>query len=539
MTLKTSSVPVRLVRNKSDEAAIEQGCTFDPDGPARVKYFFERFLRHSKGQFAGKPFDLLDWQWERVIEPLFGWKMPDGSRRFRRCGIAIPKKNGKSTLLAGLSLYLLCGDGEAGAEVYSAASSREQASIVFAEAASMVKASNALSKRIKLREAIKRMDFAASGSWYKALASEGFRNEGPNAHSVLFDELHAQPTPDLWNVLRFAGAARQQPLLFWISTAGVDRESVCFSQWKQAKDVQESLAVDIGLLPVIYEPDENADPWSEEAWKAVNPSYGITISPRDMREAADEAKADPSKENTFRRYRLNQWTRQESRWIPLERWQECRAEFGEDDLRGKRCWAGLDLATTTDLNALVLLFRDGPTYRVLPYFWSPESALRSRERGNRQRIDHWAAKGLIKLTSGNSVDYGVIRRDVNVLADKFRVREVAIDPWNATSLATDLQGDGFKVQYVRQGFASISPATKEFEKLVVNKGILHNGNPVLDWMFNNMAVEMDAGGNVKPSKEKSSEKIDGIVATLIALARAIQQGAPRKSVYEDRGMTVL
>lgn len=533
------TVPARLIRNKSDEVAVNQGCYFDQAAADRVRHFFKRFLRHSKGEFAGKPFELLPWQWDRVVEPLFGWKTPDGTRRFRRCGIAVPKKNGKSTLLAGIGLYLLCGDGEAGAEVYIAAADRKQAAIIFDEAANMVEASDALSARITLRRATKSMEYAAAHSRYEALSAEVETKEGFNVHGLLFDELHAQPTPNLWNTLRYAGAARKQPLIFWISTAGVDRESICYLQWRNALDVQESRAVDILLLPCIFAADESADPWKEETWKAANPSYGITISRRDMEEASEEARNNPSQENVFRRYRLNQWTKQESRWISNERWDGCKAEYGEQDLQGSKCWAGLDLATTTDINALVLLFKEGPKFRLLPYFWTPEASLRNRERSNRQRIDHWARAGLIKLTSGNSVDYDVIRADINTLGDKFRIREVAVDPWNATSLATDLQNDGFAVEFVRTGYYSISPATKELEKLIVNGGIEHPGNPVLDWMFSNITVEQDASGNVKPSKAKSSDKIDGIVALILALARAIKQEQPKKSVYDKRGLIIV
>jgi phage terminase large subunit-like protein len=533
------SIPNRLIRTRSDEVAIEQGCYFDSTSADRVKQFFEKFLRHSKGQFAGKKFELLDWQWERVIEPLFGWKMSDGTRRFRKCAIAVPKKNGKSTLLAGVGLYLLTKDNEPGAEIYVAAGSKKQASIIFDEAANMVEASDALTGRIKPRRAVKEMDYPKTLSTFTALSAEAYTKEGPNSSGTLFDELHAQPDDKLWNVLAFAGASRRQPLLFWISTAGVDREGICYRQWRIAKDVQESKAVDISLLPLIYEAEEKDDPWSEDTWRKVNPSYGITINKREMQEAADAARADPATENSFRRYRLNQWTRSESKWISSERWDACRADYTEADLRGLKCWAALDLATTTDINALVLLFKVGLKYRVLPFFWVPEAALRGRERSNRQRIDHWAAKGLIKLTSGNSVDYGVIRADINALADEYRIREVALDPWNATSLATDLMGDGFHVEYVRQGYYSINAATKEFEKLVVNGLLEHNGNPVLDWMFSNITIETDAAGCIKPSKSRSADKIDGIVSTIIALARAIKQEQPKKSVYDKRGVQTL
>lgn len=534
-----SAVPARLVRTKSDEAAIDQGCWFDQAAADRVRHFFDRFLRHSKGPFAGRRFELQPWQWGEFVEPAFGWKMPDGTRRFRRIGIAVPKKNGKSTLLAGIGLYLMLADGEMGAEIYSAAADRKQASIIYNEAANMVEASPAFMKRIALRRASKSMYAPGTRSSYDALSAEVNTKEGYNAHAVLFDELHAQKTPALWNVLRFAGAARRQPMIIWITTAGVDRESICWLQWQNAKAVRDGRAIDIGLLPVIYEADEGDDPYSEATWRKVNPSYGVTFSERDMREAAEEAKSNPALENAFKRYRLNMWTRQESRWIPVERWDACKVDYVDRELRRHRCIAGLDLATTTDLNAFVLLFRHGLKYRVLPYFWAPEAALRSRERANRQRIDHWANAGFITLTSGNCVDYDVIRRDIGRLADRFDVEEVSVDPWNATSLVTGLQSDGMKVVYTRTGFYTMSPAAKEFEKLVSNGTIEHNGNPVLDWMFGNVCVETDASGNIKPSKKLATEKIDGIVALLLALARVIAKAEPKQSVYQHRGVKTL
>lgn len=532
-------VPSRLIRTKSDEAAVEAGCWFDPAAAERIRYFFSRFLRHSKGAFAGKPFDLLPWQWERVIEPLFGWKMADGSRRFRRAAIAVPKKNGKSTLLAGIGLYLLTWDGEPGAEVYSAAADRKQASIIYDEAANMVEASDALSKRLKVRRAGKVIRYPAQHGKYEALSADAYRQEGYNTHGLLFDELHSQQTHDLWNVLRYSGAARRQPLIFWISTAGVDRESICYLQWSAARDVQDGRAVDISLLPVIFETPDSADPWAEETWAKANPSYGSTISKRDMEEAATEAKANPAMENNFRRYRLNQWTRQESRWISSEKWDQCKVLFSQREQKRQKCWMGLDLATTTDLVAAVALFREGLKFRVLPYFWAPGAALQTRERSNRQRIDAWVRQGFIKLTPGNVVDYSVIRADLNRLGDIFNIREIAIDPWNATQIAVELQGDGFHVEYVRQGFYSISAATKELEKLILGGLIEHPGNPVLDWMFGNVAVEQDASGNLKPSKRHSAEKIDGVVALISALARAIKQLPKKRSVYEDRGIVTL
>lgn len=522
----------RWVRNKSDELAVSQGCYFDIHAADRVRYFFARFLRHSKGEWAGKPFELLDWQWERCIAPLFGWKMPDGTRRFKRAGWGLPKKNGKSTLLSGISIYTLCGDGEPGAEVYSAAADRDQASIIYNEAAAMVEASPALASWIEVVRSSKRMRFAKTNSIYKALSADVPTKEGLNIHCLLFDELHAQKTWDLWNTLRYGGAARRQPLLIWISTAGADKNSLCAAQWKYALDIQESRAVDIRFLPFIAAADPDDDWTQPETWKKANPSYGITIKQEDMQADCTEAQNRPVEENNFKRYRLNLWTSQITRWISMARWDACRDEYTEADLRGQVCRVGLDLASTSDLAAMVCLFKQGSGYRILPYFWLPRNRLRTREQENLTRLDQWAHDGFIKLTEGDVIDYDVIRADINALP--FDVQEIAIDPWNATQIATDLIGDGFAVQYVRTGFISISAATKEYEKLVLAGQMRHPDNPVYNWMMNNVAVETDASGNLKPSKRRSSEKIDGVVATILALARSISAVTKKPSKY-DKG----
>ena len=530
----------RWVRTKSDEVAIDRGCWFDQAAVDRVRYFFERFLRHSKGSdFAGKPFVLLDWQYDRVIAPAFGWKMPDGTRRFRRVGVAIPKKNGKSTLLSGVGLFMLMGDGEPGAEVYSAAADRDQASIIYEEAANMVDASPALLRRIRVLRSKKLLVHGASRSLYKALSADVPTKEGLNIHCLLFDELHAQKTRDLWNTLRYGFASRKQPMLWWISTAGVDQESVCYEQWQRAKAVQESREIDISLLPYICEASDEDDWKSEDVWRRVNPSYGQTISTRDMREGCDEAVALPANENNFKRYRLNIWTRQTVRWIPTDRWRALARKIDWSKMRRQPCRLGLDLAATTDIAAASLLFPRQRGYRLLTRFWVPAAALVARVRENKTRLDEWVRRGFVKVTDGDVLDYDVIRKDINDMADEFKVMDVSIDPWNATQLAVQLAGDGLDVQFVRTGFLSISAASKEFEKLILGGMIEHDGNPVMDWMIGNVAKEDDASGNIKPSKRRSAEKIDGVVSTIIALARHIAAVPQRPSKYETQGLTVL
>ncbi len=524
------------VKTKSDEAAVDSGCYFDLEAADRVRFFFLKFLRHSKGEFAGKPFELLDWQWERIIAPLFGWKAADGTRRFRRAGIAVPKKNGKSTLLSGIGLYMLCGDKEAGAEVYSAAASRDQAAIIYNEAANMVEASPALASHINLRRQAKEMDYQQCA--YKALSADVPTKDGLNIHCLLFDELHTQKTWDLWNTLRYGFAARRQPLLLWISTAGVySPEGIGYTQWQYARNVQEGVIIDPSFLACVYEAPESEDWKSEAAYAKCNPSYLKTLSKRDWAESVAEAIALPSNENNYKRYRLNQWVRQASKWIQMERWDACR-NVVPPTKRG-RCIIGLDLAATTDIAAAAALFKDGSKVKVFPHFWVPEDCLTRRRRENKTLLDAWCPKYITVTTDRPTLDYDRIREDLNKFARIYDVREIAIDPWNATQLATDLADDGFEVVYVRTGYQSISAATKELEKLILEGNFEHPDNPVLNWMMGNIAVEMDASGNIKPSKAKAAEKIDGVVAIILALARMIETPKKKKSRYETKGIEVL
>jgi phage terminase large subunit-like protein len=514
----------RWIKTESDRVAVEQGCYVDLDAARRPIEFFSKLLRHSKGKFANKPFDLLPWQRENIVEPLFGWKRADGTRRFRSAGIWIPKKNGKSALASGLSLYCLMVDGEAGAEVYNAATDRAQATIVFGEAANMVDKSSALSKHLKVVRSTKRITYERTNSWYQALSADVKTKEGLNAHLVIFDELHAFPNRDLWDVLTYAGAAREQPLQISISTAGYDRHTIGYEQYKYAKDVLNGTIIDTEFLPCIYEATEDDD-WTDEAtWFKANPSLGVTISLDEFRGKFREAMNSPSKENSFRRYRLNQWTQQQTRWIKPTKWAACPSEpFTLDDLEGRECFAGLDLSSTTDLTALSLLFpNDDGSFHVLPFFWCPEETVLERERSDKVPYTHWIKQGLIQTTPGSAIDYDRIKSFLNDLSRKVWIRKLAIDRWNAQQLATQLEGDGFDVVGFGQGYASMSSPTKEFEKLVLAEKIRHGGNPVLRWQVDNVAVEQDAPGNLKPAKQKSTERIDGVVATIMALGIAAQ-----------------
>lgn len=515
------------IRTKSDEAAWDLGYRPDPKAADRVRLFFDRFLRQSKGEWAGKPFELLDWQWRDIVRPLFAWRRPDGTRRFRQAYVEIPKKNGKSTLCAGLGLYLLIGDGEPGAEVYSAAADRRQASIIYQEMLAMVEASPELSSYIATLPSKKRLDFRKTHSFFEALSADAKTKEGFNVSGLLFDELHTQPNRKLWDTLEYAGAARRQPLRICITTAGHDRESICWHEHTRAVRILKGEQVDPHFLAVVYAAGQEDDWRSEETWRKANPSYGVTIKPDEMRAACAEAQLDPQKENAFRRYRLNQWTEQEIRWLGVDLWDACETA---PEFVGP-AYGGLDLSATTDLTAFVLYFPK--THSLLPTFWVPASACKKRERLNKDRLDEWVSKKLIRATPGDVVDYDVVRKDINEICKRHMVKEIAVDRWNSVQLGEQLRKDGRKMFPFGQGFVSMSGPTKELERLVVSKTIRHGGNPVLRWNFKNLAVRQDDAGNLKPSKAKAADKIDGIVAAIMAIGRA---QVNRETVYATRGM---
>jgi len=530
----------KWVLNASDEHAVASGCRFDEGAAERVAEFFRRYLRHSKGEWAGKPFELLDWQRDGIVYPLFGWRRADGTRRFRRAYIGIAKKNGKSTLCSGIAAYLLVGDGEPGAEVYSAAADRDQAAIVFNETANMVEASPELSALLTVNRSTKRVICWETQSYYKALSAEAPTKEGLNIHGLIFDELHAQKTRTLWDTLTYGGAARRQPLLIAITTAGYDRDSICFEQYEYAGKVLAGTIEDDSFFGYIAEAGKDDD-WTDEAtWRKANPSYAITIKADQFAEDCRQAKESPAKENAFRRYRLNQWTEQETRWLTMEAWDRCNAAVDEEDVRGCECVAGLDLGISRDLTALVLVFVKGERHLWMPFLWMPEENVGERERKDRVPYRDWVRRGLIETTPGNRTDYDCIRRRLNELGGQYRIREIAFDPYNATQLCNNLMDDGFSMVEFRQGFLSMSPAAKATEELVLAGRIAHGGHPVLRWMASNAVVKTDPAGNIKPCKPdpNSGKRIDALVAGIMAEGRMIEN-PQTQSIYERQGIEHL
>ncbi len=510
---------------------------FDEEAADLAVTFFPRFLIHVKGEWAGQPFELDPWQADEIIRPLFGWKRKDGTRRYRTVYVEVPRKNGKSSLSAGIALYLLFADREAGGEIYSCAADRDQAAIVFDVAKQMVVYSPELSARSEIYR--RSIVVPRTGSAYHVLSADAPTKHGKNASGVIFDELHAQPNRELWDVLNTSTGARRQPVTVAITTAGYDRQSICWEVHEYARRVNEGIIEDDSFLPVIHGAGEDAD-WRDPAvWKAVNPGLNRSVKLDYIEQQAKRAIETPTYQNTFRRLHLNQWTQQNSRFIDLASWNACSAAPDLGTLEKRYASAGLDLSSTTDLSALVLLFapweKEGDPYDVLAWFWMPEENVAKRARKDGVPYDLWVKNGLIEATHGNVIDYEVIRKRINEIRARFYIHELAIDRWNATYIATQLQTDGITVVPFGQGYRDMSAPTKDLEALVVGKRLRHGGNPVLRWMADNVSVKQDPAGNLKPDKAKSNGRIDGIVALIMALGRA-NVNPPHGSVYETRGV---
>ncbi|HEM5977092.1 TPA: terminase large subunit [Streptococcus suis] len=496
-------------------------------------------LSHTKGKWAGKRFDLLPWQ-EQIVRDLFGIVKEDGNRQFLTAYIEIPKKNGKSELAAAIALYLLYADNEASAEVYGAACDRNQASIVFDVAKQMVQMSRPLEKRSKIMGATKRIVNYSNAGFYQVLSAETGTKHGLNVSGLVFDEIHAQPNRHLYDVLtKGSGDAREQPLFFIITTAGTDRNSICYELHTKALDILNGRKKDTSFYPVVYGLSDEDD-WNDEAnWRRANPSLGHTIGIDRVREAYQQALDNPAEENVFKQLRLNMWTSSSIAWIPEHVYAKGNDPIQYENLKGRSCYAGLDLSSTSDITAFVLVFPprfEEENYIVLPYFWLPEDTLELRCRRDHVLYDVWERQGYIKTTEGNVVHYGFIEKFIEDLSEIYHIKEIAYDRWNATQMVQNLEGMGLTMVPFGQGYKDMSPPSKELYKLMMEGKIQHGGHPVLKWMGQNVVMRQDPAGNIKPDKEKSVEKIDGIVALIMGLDRCIRHQTDEGSVYDERGI---
>lgn len=517
-----------------------EGAWFDEAAVERVLAVF-RALRHTKGRWAKARFELDPWQIEWWVRPVFGWKHPDGTRIVRRAWFEVPRKNGKSTAAAAFALVLLSADGEEGAEVYSAAASLSQAEIVFNEAKKMARAAPVLRGRLQVLKDV--LVYPRTGGVYRALSRMADAAHGLNVSGAVVDEVHVHKGRDLIDAIETGTGARSQPLVLFITTAGDGDQGTIYAELHgYVQRLAEGVIADPTTYGAIWAAAEADDPFAEATWRKANPGLGLTISVDYLRKEAERARSTPAYFGSFCRLHLNRQVGAASRYLPLEQWDatENAALMDLDELEGQACYAGLDLSSTTDMTALALVFpRADGRKTVVPYYWMPEESLRERQRRDRVPYATWERMGHLVATPGNVVDYEAVKAKLRELAGRFTIRELAYDPWNATQLVLELQDEGFTCIPLRQGYASLSAPTKDLLAHVLAGRWHHGGNPVLRWNAANLVVVTDPAGNVKPNKARSTGRIDGLAAAINALDRAARYDAPKRSIYETRGLSAV
>jgi len=542
---------MRLIPGYDPFATAGKDCWFDDEAADAACAFFPERLHHIEGSLAGEPFVLEPWE-QAITGNLFGWLRKDARgrvvRRYREALVFVGRKNGKTPWVAGVGLYCLFCDAERGQQNYIAASTREQAGLLFRHCRGMVEQADELAGACRIyggnapggqSQSIVR---ESRGSFLKIISGDAtVGKHGKNLNLAIVDELHEQPGRDLVDTLRtsMASANKPQPLMIYVTTSDFERPgSICNEIHDYASKVRDGIIEDEKFLPVIYEADPKDD-WKDPAtWRTANPNLGVSVSEEFLADECRKAAENPAIENTFKRLHLNIRTEQSVRLIPMDQWDACADPFDPATLEGQPCWAGLDLATVNDLAALVLVFRpeeENGLYHALPFFWCPRAQAAKRDRQGRVPYLRWAREGLIELTDNNSIDYRFIRHRINELSKVYNIQEVPFDKWNASHLATQLtEEDGFNLVEIRQGFLSLNESTKFLLRLLLDGRLRHSGNAVLRWMASNTAAKSDPAGNLKPDKQASGDKIDGIVALIMGLGRA--SVAPGPSVYETRGL---
>ncbi len=546
---KKPGAPKKWIRNASDRAAIANGCWFEQKLGAYAVEWIEKHLVLTEGEHSGKPFVLMPWQKDLLMR-LFSWVRWDDERkqvvrRFTRCYVHVPKKNGKTPLSAAVSLYMLCGDSTAkGCNVFVSAVDKIQASLAGRHVFRMIGESELLSDRISVNETMMRAVYGEKDSILRTVPGDAGRVEGLNGVCCVMDELHAWKDDRVFNSLRFLGAGRPEPLHFAITTAGDNLESVCRRQYDYAKAVEKGQVKDDGFLSAIYEanPDDN---WTSPAtWRKANPSLGHILHLNEMKAACTEAKQSPKMESVFKRYRLNLWTTSESPWLDMDAWAACFEAFDETDVFGFPCHGGLDLAKTRDTTALALMFHDAEAdiFRQLVWFWMPEETARKRE--HLASFKQWASEGILRLTPGDVCDYGIVFDDIAQLAGKFKIQTIAFDPYNAEQLTQRIEAElGIERYSFAQTIRNIHPAASEYERRIIAGTLRHNGNGLLTWQAQNTQVKSDNNGNTRPVKRHVADyrTIDGVMAGVMALGQSIAAPKPKPKMdfYETHQVELI
>lgn len=537
-----------------------------PEKADRVRRFFARALFHTKGRWARSPFILETWQWEDIIEPMFGIHRWDSQwkqwvRAYNEAWLEIARKNGKSELMAGIALYLLAADGEYSAEVYGAAKDRDQAGAVYGVAAEMVRMSPVLRRELTVIDSRKTITYPATNSFYKVIAADASGNLGWNPHGIIFDEVISQPNGDLWDALRKGMGARTQPFLVAATTAGDDPASFAATEHESSTTALEDGTHLPNRLVYIRNIPKDLDVFDEKNWHLANPALGTFLSVEILRQEAAEAKGNPTKEAAFAQYRGNQWGNAAAKWFTMRTWDKNTGLVVPAQLEGEVCYGGLDLSATSDLSALALWFpsdlaseaADHPEeipadavhqddrHRVLWHFWTPEAKVDELDKYTGRQFSQWVKQGFITVTDGEVIDYDRIHETILETWEIYQLEDVTVDRWNSTSTITWAEKEGIGIHPLPQTFGALSPPSKELERIVTAGLMNHGGNPVARW--NALATEVKKDNNenirpIKPDRQKTGKRIDGISALVMAVDGWHRRGGST-SVYDDQDLEVV
>jgi phage terminase large subunit-like protein len=519
-----------------DEGAADYACNW-----------IEKCCVFTEDRWAGQPFKLSQWQRDRIIRPFFGWKRQDGTRRYRRCIVWVPRKNGKTELAASVSLLGLMATGVVGGQAYALARDEKQARLVFDKASRMIGWSPVLfDKAETLKDAIFVPDLDAR---FQPLSGSAAGKHGLSPTVIIGDEVHEWVDDRLYTFVHQGTAAREEPIEFLISTAGT-QEGYGWELWQECQAILDGTRNDPETLVVIFAADPEAD-WTDPAtWRAANPNLGTSVNLEYLKAECAKAQASPRLENDFKRFHLNLWTEQDVRWVPMDLWRQCSATPGDVDLwrslgerlAGRQCFIGIDLAQTHDITAMVAVVppeHDDQPWTILPQFFVPQYAIERRSESDRVPYAEWARLGMITATPGRVTDYEFLKEATYSVCEKFQVNAIAFDRWNASHIMNEMGQEGLPVTKFGQGYVSMSGPMKEMERLIFSGQIEHGNHPVLTWMARNTGYDQDPAGNIKPSRQKSKEKIDGIVATIMALGEAMGQEREGPGAYRGHGIMVL
>jgi phage terminase large subunit-like protein len=529
-------------RVKTPEPSKVKGAVFDPDRVDKVLAAFGA-LKHVSGQWAGSPLKPDPWQVAYILAPVFGWVVWDADaaqyvRIIRTLYVDIPRKNGKSTLLGGLAIYMLAADGEPGAQIVTAATTAAQAGFVFGPIKTLADKSPALKKHV--RAVGKKVLHPKSGSYIEVISSVADAQHGANLHFVCVDELHVHKTPDLVETLETGTGSRRQPLVGIITTADSGKQNTIYARKREyVEQLGRGAIKDPATYGVVWAADEKADPFVESTWKSANPGYGISPTRSYMKAEAAKAQNSPADLAKFQRLHLGLRTKQETKYLDLAVWDRNASLVYEPNLKGRQAYGGLDLASTSDLTALCWMFpADVGGFDAIWRLWTPADNLPALDKRTAGMATVWVREGFLTLTPGNVADYDYIRTQINKDCETFDVRGLAYDQWNSSQLVNDLSRDGVPLVKTRQGLQTLSAPTKELQRVLLQGTaekpmFRHGGNPAVRWQADNFAVWMDAAGNVKPDKATAAEKIDAIAAAINAMSLVLALAPKKKSIYES------